>query len=392
MRATIQCCRIAAPSCIRAPAPLLSNVARVTVPTIGIVANEAPKQRYLSSSSSSSSSSEAFRPLPKNRFHASLAHPLARTWASGDTNVTASNMMYPIFISDDKSNRTAIPSLPGQYRWSVDRLPELIEPLIKDGLRSVLLFGVVDKARKDDTASWADHSTAPVPRALELLRKQYPSLLLAADLCLCGYTHHGHCGVMRADHTIDNGASIDRLKTMAVSFAKAGAHCIAPSDMMDGRIGAIKQGLSQNDLDHRVSVMAYSSKFASAFYGPFRDAACSGAQFGDRSTYQLAPGARDLAIRAAIRDADEGADMVMVKPGGPYLDIVRDVKDRVRLPMAIYQVSGEYAMLYHASQAGAFSLHDGVMESLIGMRRAGADILISYFTPQVLSWLKQPPK
>lgn len=368
--------------------PLRVTSSQRLPPIVGIVMNQAPQPRY----KSSSTSGDAFRPLPKNRFHASLAHPLARTWAAGNTNVSASHMMYPVFISDEKSARTAIPSLPGQYRWSVDRLPELIDPLMADGLRSVLLFGVVDKSRKDGTASWATDANAPVPRALELLRKQYPSLYLATDLCLCGYTHHGHCGVMRTDHTIDNGASIDRLASMAQVFAAAGAHCIAPSDMMDGRIGAIKHGLARHQLDHRVSVMAYSSKFASAFYGPFRDAACSGAQFGDRSTYQLAPGARDLAIRAAIRDAEEGADMVMVKPGGPYLDIVRDVKDRVSLPMAIYQVSGEYAMLYHASVAGAFPLEDGVMESLLGMRRAGADILISYFTPQVLHWLKQKQK
>lgn len=246
---------------------------------------------------------------------------------------------------------------------------------------------------------------------MQLLRKQYPSLLLAADLCLCGYTHHGHCGIMRTDHTIDNNASIDRLAAMAVTFAQSGAHCIAPSDMMDGRIGAIKRGLEHHSLDHRVTVMAYSSKFASAFYGPFRDAACSGAQFGDRSTYQLTAGARDLAIRAAIRDAEEGADMVMVKPAGnntymmpaicninhhcdvcvigPYLDIVRDVKNIVRRPMAVYQVSGEYAMLYHAAAHNAFPLRDGVLESMVGMRRAGADILISYFTPNVLQWLKE---
>jgi porphobilinogen synthase len=289
---------------------------------------------------------------------------------------------------DKDGEKVAINALPGQYRWSVDRLEELLDPLVKKGLRSVLLFGVVtDDSVKDPQGSFATSQKNPVVRALKLLRQKYPSLLLVTDVCLCAYTNHGHCGIIKEDMTINNEPSIQRIAEMAVAHAVAGAHVVAPSDMMDGRIGAIKTELKRNQFGSTVSVMSYSAKFASCYYGPFREAAGSGMKFGDRSGYQLPPFSRNLALRAIDRDIEEGADMVMVKPGGPYLDIVRDCKERVNVPIAIYQVSGEYAMLYHAAAAGSFKLDEAVLESLVCMRRAGATILITYFAPLVLDLL-----
>lgn len=227
-------------------------------------------------------------------------------------------------------------------------------------------------------------------RALLFLKERYPQLLLSCDVCLCGYTNHGHCGILHDidhDRTIDNQKSIDRLAEIAAFYASCGAHVVAPSDMMDGRIGAIKAALRSVNLDHRCSVLSYSAKFASCFYGPFRDACGSGMSFGDRSCYQLPPMSSSLALRATERDVAEGADMIMVKPGGPYLDIVRQLADRYSLPLAIYHVSGEYAMIWHAAQAGAFNLREAVLETLLGFKRAGATILITYFTPDVLQWL-----
>jgi len=338
------------------------------------------------------SSNGRYVPPASHLLHPSLAHPLAREW-QGECEIRPRDLMYPIFVNDRTNSVEEVKSLPGQHRYSVDRLDEMIEPLVEKGLRSVLIFGVVQSSCKDNTGSFASDFNSPVHKALEHLSKKYPQLFLATDLCLCPYTNHGHCGVLKGNGMeFDNQHSINRLADIGLSYAQAGAHCIAPSDMMDGRIGAIKNELAKHGFGSRVSVMSYSAKFASAYYGPFRDAACSGAQFGDRSGYQLTVPARHLALRAVERDIAEGADMVMVKPGGPYLDIVREVRDRVNVPVALYQVSGEYAMLYHAAQAGAFSLEEAVMESLVCARRAGTDILITYYTPHVLDWLQKKSK
>jgi len=278
--------------------------------------------------------------------------------------------------------------MPEQYRWGVNKLSEALDIPVKNGLSSVLLFGVIDdEKKKDDTGSSADTDISPVIKAIQKLRTLYPNLLIICDLCLCAYTSHGHCGIVNADYTMNNSSSITRLGEVAVSFAKAGAHVIAPSDMMDGRIGAIKEALRANGYGSKVAVMSYAAKFASCYYGPFRDAAHSGMSFGDRSLYQLPPGSRSLALRAVERDIEEGADFVMVKPGGPYLDICRDVVNNSKVPVAVYQVSGEYAMLWHAAAANAFDLKRAVMESLVSFRRAGVTIIISYFAPKVLGWL-----
>ena len=304
--------------------------------------------------------------------------------------IQPSELVYPIFIHDLEDEKHEIKSLPEQYRWGVNLLDELLSPLVKLGLRSVLLFGVPTKPEhKDAKASFATSPESPVAKAIAFIKKRYPALLIMVDICLCAYTANGHCGFTKEDYTIDNQPSIDRISEMAVFLAQAGAHVVAPSDMMDGRIGAIKLGLKNAGLEGRVSVMSYAAKFASVFYGPFRDAAGSGAKFGDRSCYQLPPGGRGLALKAVQRDIEEGADFVMVKPGTPYLDVVRDIKNAHDIPIAIYHVSGEYAMLWHAAAAGAFGLAEGVVESLMNAKRAGANILITYFTPFLLKHIRE---
>ena len=319
------------------------------------------------------------------RLHPGYGHETLRGWQA-EATLEPRQLVYPIFVTDRPRAREAIAAMPGQYRLGVGRLRETLAPMVKDGLAAVLVFGVPGGG-KDGAGSGADRDDAPVPCAIRELRSAFPGLLVMADVCLCAYTDHGHCGILRANGSLDNDASIVRLAEIAVAYARAGAQVVAPSDMMDGRIGAIRYGLESEGLDG-VAVMSYAAKFASCFYGPFRDAAKSKPAFGDRRAYQLPPAARRLALRAVDRDVREGADFVMVKPAGPYLDLIRDVRDRVSVPVAAYQVSGEYAMLHHAAASGAFDLRTAVLESLTGLRRAGADVLISYFTPQVLKWLR----
>lgn len=326
--------------------------------------------------------------MNSERLHPGYGHEVLRLWQSG-VSLDVGRLVYPVFVTDRQGSCEEIASMPGQYRRGVDRIEEALLPLVKKGLRAVLLFGVPSKG-KDPSASGAIQPDGPVPAAVRRLRRAIPDLLIATDICLCAYTDHGHCGIMHPDGSLNNDASVKRLAEMAVVHAQAGAHIVAPSDMMDGRVGAIRQALLQAGLD-QTAILSYAAKFASCFYGPFREAAESAPAFGDRRAYQLPPAARGLALRAVERDVREGADFVMVKPGGPYLDLVRDIKNTVRVPVACYQVSGEYAMLWHAAQAGAFDLRAAVLESLTGMRRAGADILITYFAPQVLDWLQPLP-
>uniref|UniRef100_A0A8C3QDQ2 Delta-aminolevulinic acid dehydratase n=1 Tax=Geospiza parvula TaxID=87175 RepID=A0A8C3QDQ2_GEOPR len=294
--------------------------------------------------------------------HSGYFHPVLRSWQCTATTFDASNLIYPIFVTDSPDAVERIPSLPGQARYGVNKLEGMLQPLVEDGLKCVLIFGVPSKVHKDERGSAADAEGTPAIQAIRKIHSTFPELLIACDVCLCPYTSHGHCG----------------------------CHIVAPSDMMDGRIAAIKQALISNDLGNKVSVMSYSAKFASCFYGPFRDAALSKPAFGDRRCYQLPPGARGLALRAVDRDVREGADTLMVKPGMPYLDLVRDVKARHPThPLAVYHVSGEFAMLWHGAQAGAFSLEAAVQEAITAFRRAGADIIITYFTPQLLRWLRE---
>jgi porphobilinogen synthase len=323
-----------------------------------------------------------------HRLHPGYGHAVLRAW-QGEGAPQPERLVYPVFVADRPRAKESIDALPGLHRWGVRRLREALKPAVRDGLRAVLVFGVPDSG-KDARGAGADRSDAPVPRAIEELRAAFPDLLVIADVCLCAYTDHGHCGVLRADGTIDNAASVERLAEIAAAYARAGAQVVAPSDMMDGRVAAIRAALDAGG-GERAAILSYAAKFASCFYGPFREAAKSHPARGDRRAYQLPPGARGLALRAVDRDVAEGADFVMVKPAGPYMDLIRDVRNRVSVPIATYQVSGEYAMLRHAAAAGAFELRAAVMESLIGLRRAGADILITYFAPDVLRWLKETP-
>jgi porphobilinogen synthase len=324
--------------------------------------------------------------------HSGYFNDTLRSWHGSNSLLNITQLIYPVFVTDlipDESSEE-IPNFPDQRRYGVDALIEHLSPLVNKGLRTILLFGVTTSSNKSPTGEYASSKESPVRRCIPQLCAKFPSLTIAVDLCLCGYTSHGHCGILKTNGTIDNQASIERIAEIALNLAQDGAHIIAPSDMMDGRIGAIKNILLTNNLASSVAVLSYSSKFASCFYGPFRDAAQSAPSSGNRRAYQLPAASTGLAIRAAERDVSEGADMLMVKPGGPFLDIIKEVKQHFpHHPLAVYQVSGEYAMLWHAARANAFELRAAVIESLMGMRRAGADILITYFTPQLLDWLKE---
>ncbi|CAD5118922.1 DgyrCDS7597 [Dimorphilus gyrociliatus] len=322
--------------------------------------------------------------------HSGYFHSLLRDWNSPNTNIGPEHVIYPVFITDNPEGLEEITSLPNQYRVGVNKLKKYLDTPVKNGLRSVILFGVPSNLEKNAIGTHADSSENPVIKAIPLLKSWFPHLLIMCDVCLCAYTDHGHCGILDSDQTINNEKSIERLAQVALSYAQAGCHVVAPSDMMDGRVGAIKAKLRQDNLASKVSILSYSAKFASSFYGPFRDAAKSAPGFGDRRCYQLPAGSRGLAMRAVDRDVKEGADMLMVKPGLAYLDIVRQTKDKyLEYPLAIYQVSGEYAMMWHGAKGGAFDLKSIVFETLMSMRRAGADMILTYFAPNILEWLKK---
>jgi len=312
-----------------------------------------------------------------------------RTWQSRKSKINPDCLIYPLFISHDKNALEEISSLPGQYRIGVLRLHDHLKPILDDGLKTVLLFGVIENVHKDEEGRSAASDHNPVHAAIKCLKENFPSLTIACDVCLCGYTFSGHCGVLGEDGFVCNESSVKVITETAMAYVNSGCHIVAPSDCMDGRIKGISDALKKCNKRNQVSIMSYSSKFCSCFYGPFRDAAGSAPSFGDRSNYQLPPGASGLANRVVARDVEEEADILMVKPGMPYLDVVKEIKIKYPdYPLAIYQVSGEYAMLYHASKNGAFELKKAVLESLECMHRAGADILITYFAPDVLKWLK----
>uniref|UniRef100_A0AAY5L9D2 Delta-aminolevulinic acid dehydratase n=1 Tax=Esox lucius TaxID=8010 RepID=A0AAY5L9D2_ESOLU len=314
--------------------------------------------------------------VSQSLLHSGYFHPTLRYWQTCASDLRPENLIYPIFVTDSPDAVEPIASLPRQARYGVNKLEGMLRPLVENGLKCVLIFGVPAKIAKDERGSGADTDDTPAVLAVKKIKSLFPGLLMACDVCLCPYTSHGHCGILQEDGTLDNGASCQRLAEVALAYARAGCHIIAPSDMMDGRVGAIKQSLMSNEMGNKL---------------PFnKDAAQSKPAFGDRRCYQLPPGARGLALRAVDRDVKEGADMLMVKPGLPYLDIVREVKDKHPThPLAVYNVSGEFAMLWHAAQAGAFDLRTAVLESMTAFRRAGADIIITYYTPELLNWLKE---
>lgn len=291
---------------------------------------------------------------------------------------------YFVMETSDTEYEKPIPSLPGQYQLSVDKLVARVGVAMGKGLRSVILFGL--PATKDPVGSGAYATNGIVQQAVARLKKAYPNLVVVTDVCLCEYTSHGHCGLLSADGEVQNDPTLELLAKTAVSHARAGADIIAPSDMMDGRVGAIRAALDEAGFTH-IPIMAYAVKYASAFYGPFREAAGSTPAFGDRRGYQMDPANSREALREAAADLSEGADILMVKPAMPYLDVLRLVRDNFDTPVAAYQVSGEYAMLMAAIENGWLDRKRTILESLTGIKRAGADMIITYFAEEVLDWL-----
>jgi porphobilinogen synthase len=296
-----------------------------------------------------------------------------------ETRVVVEQLVQPLFVVAGQRVERAVASMPGVVQHSVDRVAEECRVLADLGVPAVLLFGVPET--KDAVGSGASDAAGIIPRALEAIRRAAPGLLLVTDVCLCEYTDHGHCGIVR-EGDVDNDPTLARLAAEALAHARAGADMVAPSDMMDGRVGVIRRALDDAGFAH-LPIMSYAAKFASAFYGPFRDAAESTPQFGDRRSYQMDPANGDEALREVALDLEEGADIVMVKPALPYLDVVRRVKDRFGYPVAAYQVSGEYAMVKAAAAKGWIDEGRVVAETLTAIRRAGADVIITYFARDV---------
>lgn len=302
-----------------------------------------------------------------------------------ETRLHPHDLVLPLFVQEDTDEPQPIPSMPGQFRHSLDSLKAICEEAVEAGVRSVLLFGIPND--KDVAGSQAYADDGVVQRALAALKAEGTPLALIGDVCLCEYTSHGHCGHI-ADGDVDNDTTLKLLTRTAVSQARAGADIIAPSDMMDGRVGAIRAALDKEGFTD-TPILSYAAKYASAFYGPFRDAAGSAPSFGDRSSYQMDPANLREALKEVQADLDEGADMVMVKPALAYLDVIRAVRELTHLPVAAYSVSGEYAMLELMAREGLIDRRRGVLETLTSIRRAGADILLTYHAIEVARWLRE---
>ncbi len=302
-----------------------------------------------------------------------------------ETELTPSHLVQPYFVALGTDSRTPIASMPGVDRLSISHLVEEATRAHAAGVPSVLLFGL--PAEKDDRASGAYDDEGVVQLAVRALKEALPELVVITDVCLCEYTSHGHCGVVRDDGQVDNDISLELLAKTAISHARAGADAVAPSDMMDGRVGALRTQLDAENFKD-TPIIAYSAKYASAFYGPFREAADSTPAFGDRRSYQMDPANSDEAVRESLLDVEEGADMLMVKPAMAYLDVLYRVKEATHLPVAAYNVSGEYAMLEAAAAAGYIDRQAAILETLTSIRRAGADVVITYWATEVAQWLR----
>ncbi|MEC1476997.1 porphobilinogen synthase [Bacillus haynesii] len=302
-----------------------------------------------------------------------------------ETELRASDFIYPIFVTEEENVKSEVPSMPGVYQLSLDRLKEEMEEVTSLGIQSVIVFGVPE--HKDDVGSGAYHDHGIVQKAIAQIKQDFPELVVIADTCLCEYTDHGHCGLVENGEIL-NDESLVLLAKTAVSQARAGADIIAPSNMMDGFVAAIREALDQEGFTH-VPIMSYAVKYASAFYGPFRDAAGSSPQFGDRKTYQMDYANRREALREAKSDVEEGADFLIVKPTLSYLDIVREVKNEFNLPVVGYNVSGEYAMVKAAAQNGWIEEKALVLEMLTSMKRAGAGLIITYFAKDAAKWISE---
>ena len=300
-----------------------------------------------------------------------------------ETHLRKEDLIYPLFVVEGENIRTAVPSMPGVFHISMDNLKAEMDEIASLGIKSIILFGV--PAEKDELGKQAYHEHGIVQRATRFVKELYPEMVVVADTCLCQYTSHGHCGIVK-DGKILNDPTLDLLAKTAVSQAEAGADIIAPSNMMDGFVAAIRHGLDEAGFTD-VPIMSYAVKYSSSFYGPFRDAAHSTPQFGDRRTYQMDPANRLEALREAQSDIEEGADFLIVKPALSYMDIMREVKDRFNAPVVAYNVSGEYSMVKAAAENGWINEQEIVMEKLTSMKRAGADLIITYFAKDVVQRL-----
>ncbi len=301
-----------------------------------------------------------------------------------ETQVSRDDLIYPLFIREGRSIREPIESMPGQYRVSPDNLGQVVEEISTLGIPAVLLFGL--PAKKDRFGTAAHSKDGVVQQAIRRIKAEDPELLVITDVCLCAYTDHGHCGILNEKGAVMNDDTLELLSKVALSHARAGADMVAPSDMMDGRVGIIRDALDEGGFEN-TPIMSYAVKYASGFYGPFREAAGSAPAFGDRKTYQMDPANVREALREARLDVEEGADILMVKPALPYLDVVRLLADEFEQPLCAYQVSGEYAMIRAASLKGWLQEETVVMETMTAIKRAGADMIITYFAPEVAKFL-----
>lgn len=302
-----------------------------------------------------------------------------------ETEVRAKDLVYPLFVVEGEGMKQEIKAMPGIFRYSVDLLPQKVEEVARLGIPAVLLFGI--PLNKDDVGSGAYATQGVVQQAVKAIKKSVPGLVVITDVCLCEYTSHGHCGIIM-DDDVDNDRTLEFLARMACTHAAAGADMVAPSDMMDGRVSAIRQALDEDGFS-QTAILSYSAKYASAFYGPFREAAGSTPQFGDRRSYQMDPPNWREALREVEQDLIEGADMVMVKPALAYLDVICRVRETFNCPLAAYNVSGEYAMIKAAARQGWIDERTAVMETLAAIKRAGADMIITYHAIEAAPWLKE---
>ena len=304
-----------------------------------------------------------------------------------ENHVRVDELIYPMFVKDGRDQVVPVPSMPNICQYTLDRLPEELDRVVAAGIKAVLLFGI--PAHKDAVGSGAYAQGGIVPRAIRAIKRRHPELVVIADVCLCEYTSHGHCGLVK-DGVILNDETLPLLARAAVAYARAGADIVAPSDMMDGRVGAIRAALDKAGFED-VAVMSYSAKFASAYYGPFRDAAHSAPQFGDRRTYQMDPANGREALREVAADVAEGADYIIAKPAIAYLDVLKDISLHCDLPIVAYNVSGEYAMVKAAAANSWIDERRVVLENLVGMKRAGAKMIITYHALDAAKWLTNGP-
>ncbi|MBP3474940.1 MAG: porphobilinogen synthase [Lachnospiraceae bacterium] len=302
-----------------------------------------------------------------------------------ENRVTVEDLIYPMFVAEGENLKNPVPSMPNIYQYSLDRMEEELERVAEAGISAILLFGI--PAHKDEKGSGAYDPEGITQRAIRMIKEKYPSLLVIADVCLCEYTSHGHCGLVHGEEIL-NDETLPLLAQMALTMAQAGADIVAPSDMMDGRVGAIREALDANGFCN-VPILSYSAKYASGYYGPFRDAAGSAPHFGDRKSYQMDPANGREAMREILDDLDEGADMVIVKPALAYLDILKSARENVSVPIIAYNVSGEYSMVKAAAANGWIDEKRIVMENMVGMKRAGADRIITYHALDVAEWIKK---